>query len=127
MFTPSAVLDAKNLDVCCDINCVDGVIETAGNIGNPNKLSSYIYPFAFCGAAPSPFAVLILLYLFTSSMTMSAVLFTAAPIGKPVVEDISVKLLVPLLIARIKFIRKASPLPEPSVLIYIPGLILARV
>ena len=42
MFIPSAVLDAKNLEVCCDINCVVGATRTNGNIGNPITLSSYI-------------------------------------------------------------------------------------
>jgi hypothetical protein len=127
IFIPSALLDAKNLDVCCDINCVDGVVETVGNIGNPNKLSSYIYPLALVvdGAAPSPFTVLILLYRFTSSIIISAILFIGALVGEPLVGDI--RLFVPLLNATIDLMRKASPLPEPSVLIYIPGLISASV
>ena len=42
IFVPSAVLDAKNLEICCDTNCDVGVCDISGNIGNPNVLSSYI-------------------------------------------------------------------------------------
>jgi hypothetical protein len=42
IFFPSAVLDAKNLEICCETNCGVGVCEISGNIGSPKVLSSYI-------------------------------------------------------------------------------------